>query len=277
MDLLKRELERKKKSVQKAKSSSGGKRYFRAGDLRRQEEEESEKEAELLQNRKRKLAGEDEENQDGFCSKKSQRSKEADKEETKSGKAGEKESTSKASETATKTENTKSDEKEGENTAFKLSPEEISQRLRSLGYPIKLFGESSWDRLKRLRKALDEQKNVQAGLSEMEEFRLGRGHGIRNPFLEKESKPTEVEAHAEVSGEADPAAASKSAADGGKKEDDDYDLAKEDDPHKRIYKYFKGLVKKWEEDLNLRPEAVKKSVAGRNELKTLKQCKDYIR
>ena len=276
MDLLKRELERKKKSVQKAKSTSGGKRYFRAGDLRRQEEEESEKEAEL-QNRKRKLAVGDGEDQDDFCTKKSQRSKEADNEKTKSGLAGEQESTSKARETETKIENTNIDEKEGENTAFKLSPEEISQRLRSLGYPIKLFGECSWDRLKRLRKALDEQKNVQAGLSEMEEFRLGRGHGIRNPFLEKESKPTEVEAHAEASGEADPAAASKRAGDGGKKEDDDYDLTKEDDPHKRIYKYFKGLVKKWEEDLNLRPEAVKKSVAGRNELKTLKQCKDYIR
>jgi len=49
------------------------------------------------------------------------------------------------------------------------------------------------------------------------------------------------------------------------------------DPPKIIYKYLKGLLKEWERELAERPESVTKSVAGRNESKTLKQCKDYVR
>ena len=275
MDLLKRELERKKKSVQKAKSSAGGRRYFRASDLRRQEDDESEKEEEL-QSRKRKISDSDDEKQDGLSPKKSQRSEAGTDKLLLKDESGAK-STAKASNSKNEPDETKDEEKEGESTAFKLSPEEVSQRLRALGYPIKLFGESAWDRLKRLRKALDEQKNVQAGLSEMEEFRLGRGHGIRNPFLEKDDKATELEAHVEASEDTAAAANNNAGDDGEKEEEQDYDLKNEDDPHKRIYKYFKGLIKKWEEDLNRRPESVKRSVVGRNELKTMKQCKDYIR
>lgn len=273
MDLLKRELERKKKSVQKASSASGtGKRYFRASDRRRQEEEEEAPEKEVQRLPKRKLSDEnsDDEKPSSSSNKKSQRS-EVVKEKTDNNnnkdEPVDKSTTSSKSET---NESISNEEKEKESTAFKLSPEEVSQRLRAFGYPIKLFGESAWDRLKRLRKALDEQKNVQAGLTEMDEFRLGRGHGIRNPFLEKDTEgTTELEDHAEASEVATPAAS--------KEKEEDYDLTNEDDPHKRIYKYFKGLVKKWEEDMNHRPDAVKRSVAGRNELKTMKQCKDYIR
>mmetsp|Transcript_18748 Transcript_18748/g.30215 ORF Transcript_18748/g.30215 Transcript_18748/m.30215 type:complete len:201 (-) Transcript_18748:956-1558(-) len=49
------------------------------------------------------------------------------------------------------------------------------------------------------------------------------------------------------------------------------------DPPKMIYKFLKGLLKQWEQELAERPESVARSVAGRNESKTLKQCKDYIR
>lgn len=49
------------------------------------------------------------------------------------------------------------------------------------------------------------------------------------------------------------------------------------DPPKIIYKYLKGLLKEWERELAERPESITRSVAGRNESKTLKQCKDYIR
>jgi pre-mRNA-splicing factor 18 len=37
------------------------------------------------------------------------------------------------------------------------------------------------------------------------------------------------------------------------------------------------LLKEWEDDLAERPELVARSVAGKNESKTFKQCKDYIR
>jgi pre-mRNA-splicing factor 18 len=261
MDLLKRELERKKKSVQKAKANAGGGRFFRAGDLRRQQEEGEDEEKEEERRRKRKLADEVDEpsssnNKHRAVTKKSG---------TSEAREGDGESATNDSDFV---ESSGNDGGEAHNN-LKLSLDEITNRLRMLGYPIKLFGETTGDRVKRLRKALDEQKNLQAGLSEMEEFRLGRGHGIRNPFLEKDNKTKRTDDHAEATDH------------GNKKEgddtkDDDNELD-ENDPHKRVYKYFKGLIKTWEADLNERPESVKRSVAGRNETKTMKQCKDYIR
>jgi pre-mRNA-splicing factor 18 len=125
------------------------------------------------------------------------------------------------------------------------------------------------DRLLRLRDALEKQTKTLASLSEKDEYRLGSGHGIRNPFLEKDEaqasavmeKPNELTEGAPTSKETVEQA----------DEDDS------SDPHKRIYKFFKGLLKSWEEDLAHRSEEVKRSVTGKNETKTLKQCKDYIR
>jgi len=50
-----------------------------------------------------------------------------------------------------------------------------------------------------------------------------------------------------------------------------------DDHHKKIHRFFKFLLRHWEEDLTSRPDSVKRNAAGRKETKTLKQCKDYIR
>jgi hypothetical protein len=60
---------------------------------------------------------------------------------------------------------------------------------------------------------------------------LGKGHGIWNPFLERDTDNmmTKVNHH-----------------------DDDHHNNKkeeEDDPPKCIYKSFKGLLKEWEQDL----------------------------
>ena len=49
------------------------------------------------------------------------------------------------------------------------------------------------------------------------------------------------------------------------------------DKPKRIYRYFKSLIRQWEDDLSRRPDAIRRTAAGKNETKTLKQCKDYIR
>jgi pre-mRNA-splicing factor 18 len=143
------------------------------------------------------------------------------------------------------------------------------QQLRALGLPIRLFGEDGAGRLERLRHATEQQQHIMAGLSEMDEFRLGSGHGIRNPFLESKKEQQET-LQQSVAHE-----------DSGKrkvrKEEDNNEDSNDDDPHKRIYRFFKGLLRQWEDDLALRPETVKRSAAGRNETKTLKQCKDYIR
>merc|ERR1711939_455818 len=46
---------------------------------------------------------------------------------------------------------------------------------------------------------------------------------------------------------------------------------------KLILKYFKRLIKQWEQQLNERDEDVKNTAQGKIETKTQKQCKDYIR
>jgi pre-mRNA-splicing factor 18 len=266
MDLLKKELERKKKNVEKAKSSSeGGRRYFRTKDFRRLQDTEDDEQLEQRQQMKKRKKTDSDDNESEESNSKNVRLT------TEDGKA-QKPHGDNQNDNAKSTADEGEEEKEGVKT-LKMPPEEITQRLRSLGYPIMLFGESSRDRLKRLRTALDKQKNVQALTSENDEFRLGKGHGIRNPFLEKE-KYKKNDHHAEEAME-DEEKGNKG--DSKEKQDESADLLDENDPHKRVYRYFKNLLNQWEEDLAMRPESVKKSVAGRNETKTLKQCKDYIR
>lgn len=174
-------------------------------------------------------------------------------------------------------------------------PSSVTRQLRELGLVIRFFGENHKQRVTRLKEALEEQSNRLRGLSEMEEFRLGKGHGIRNPFLERDSDQ-DKQRHKSTSAAAMSAMATGSTKsnrkedgtisksgegvadheeDADKNEDKDED--DQSDPPKIIYKYFKGLLREWEQDLAARPEAVARTVAGRNESKTLKQCKDYIR
>ncbi|CAB9504365.1 splicing factor 18 [Seminavis robusta] len=263
MDLLKRELERKKKTVEKAKATSGGRRFFRAGDLRRQEEEEEEeKQAKYAASRKKRKLGSDQDDDEHTTTAALGSKKKKDKGSQKA----------KESETQEKESSVSKKSQSESNEAVRLSSDEITKKLRAFGLPIKLFGESLEDRVKRLRKALDEQRKAQAGDAEMDEFRLGRGHGIRNTFLGKDKDDTAgagEQAHVE---ETDAAKDDKET----ETKDDDDDLGDDSDPHKRVYKYFKGLLRGGK-TISCWPDSVKRSVAGRNETKTLKQCKDYIR
>jgi len=254
MDLLKKELERKKRALEDAKKSESaavGRKYLKAGDLRRMQEEREE--AERL-NPKKLVEGREET--------KRRRTEGREEKRLETGAKSNENSRSKKV----------SSEQEGLNQqiqdASQLSSGEISQRFRAMGLPVLLFGErlnGDSPRMDRLRKALVEHKETLASLTENEEFRLASEHATRNAFLEKD----EDEKQAAVASD------SKEKQKEGVKEDDGEDLTK--DPHKRIYKYFKGLLKQWEDDLALRPEDVKRTAAGKTETKTLKQCKDYIR
>lgn len=154
-----------------------------------------------------------------------------------------------------------------------LSVKEITQRLRSLGMPIKLFAESHDDRINRLQAALDQQTSQNATQTEMDEYRLGRGHQIRNTFLEKDKKQQQSEGAVAQKEKSKP----KKDSTDKQKADHEEEEDTSNDPHKRIYKYFKGLLREWEDDLALRPESTKRTAAGKNEVKTLKQCRDYVR
>lgn len=260
MDLLKREIERKKKALEGA---TGGKRrrFYKSRELRRQQEEQEEKlkEQETTANRLSKRPRMD---------KDVQQTNKARKESL----LGEENLTIDDKAEVSPLTN----EPSSQTRVEELSLTELTQELRQMGLAIRLFGESDVARRERLSESRKKYQETLASLSEKEEFRLGQGHGIRNPFLEKEDDETD----AQVAVAADDS--------NRKKEDivkeekstrkgalDDEDL--KSDPHKRIYRYFKDLLVEWETSLGKRSDEVKRSVVGRNETKTFKQCKDYIR
>ncbi|KAL3807517.1 hypothetical protein ACHAXA_000093 [Cyclostephanos tholiformis] len=173
-----------------------------------------------------------------------------------------------------------------------LAPGEVVDELRKFGLPVRLFGEDDRARLVRLSIAVRGREATDLGESMRDEFLLDSANRTRNVFLERDGggldgrggddddddeddqrrkkKSSSKGGEGEVRGRViDNAAAIASAA--GMSEEE------RNDRPKRIYRYFKSLIKIWEEDLSRRPDSIKRSASGKNETKTLKQCKDYIR
>mmetsp|Transcript_110454 Transcript_110454/g.225910 ORF Transcript_110454/g.225910 Transcript_110454/m.225910 type:complete len:414 (-) Transcript_110454:1587-2828(-) len=305
MDLLQKELRRKKEALLKAKdevtaSTGGGSRkkrkYLKASDIRRIEEEERE---EKFQQRWRQQQNNRSKKKhsatisQSSSSKKSDRNekgkeKESDPSTTKGEKRSSTDSQTKESSPVSPTSSLPPPTKEND---LDTSPASVTRKLRQLGLVIRYFGEGNTVRLERLKKALEQQSKTLEGLSELEEFRLGKGHGIRNPFLaqNKKLKQDQRQDQQQISGlgigdersseKARSLEREKLTSDKEKAKDDKEKESEEDksDPPKIIYKYLKGLLKEWERELAERPESITRSVAGRNESKTFKQCKDYIR
>ena len=164
-----------------------------------------------------------------------------------------------------------------------LSSDQVTNKLRSFGLPIRLFGEititttpssethGDLPRLQRLYTAIKGREEAMLGESERDEFLLDSADRTRNVFLEKE----------ELEGSADTNIAdSKQQPDisePAEQQQQELTTEEQNDKPKRIYRYFKSLLRQWEAELNSRPDSVKRTMAGKNETKTLKQCKDYIR
>jgi pre-mRNA-splicing factor 18 len=271
MDLLKKELERKKNALKAAQQSTGGaKRFIKASELRRIQEEQEEKDrlqkinTLTPQTGKRKFTKKN----DHDVNSPSKKEKKSDihnaLDTTESG--GDKDVNASKPRAATL---------KVDDTTY--TPVELTNQLRNMGLPVRLFGEHDETlRLARLHKALAAQKVQLESLVEQNEFRLGQGHGIKNTFLSKIDQAQvkkDAELKAANAGNTKATDESKPA----QQLDDNDDDDTTNDDHKRIHKYLKGLLKQWEDDLVQRSEEEKRSVAGRNETKTLKQCKDYIR
>mmetsp|Transcript_2595 Transcript_2595/g.2977 ORF Transcript_2595/g.2977 Transcript_2595/m.2977 type:complete len:204 (-) Transcript_2595:862-1473(-) len=161
MDLLKEELERKKKAIALAREKTSSiTRFLKSAELRRAQEEEEER-----LRLKRPIW-----NISTESPKLNYESKPAPGERGKN-----------------KTIN--SIEILGSGASGQLtnnfSPDEVLLRLRSLGLPIKYFGETLSHRIKRLQKALEQETSQNKNQTEMDELRLGKGHEIRNPFLDR--------------------------------------------------------------------------------------------
>jgi len=149
---------------------------------------------------------------------------------------------------------------------FNISNEETILRLRSKGQPIRLFGESDKDRRLRLR-----------ALELIEEKGNEKAHGGQNDFKKalEDVEQREDEDKAQGSGPK-----------GKKREDNeqsagpiDLDLIKTD-PDKLyplIYYALRRALKEWEEWMDERPDAVKRSTQGKLAAATQVQSAEYLK
>jgi pre-mRNA-splicing factor 18 len=171
---------------------------------------------------------------------------------------------------------------------LQLSQDQITNKLRSYGLPIRLFGEKTittttttnvkeqqhqhgdLQRVQRLYTAIKGHEAAMLGASEKDEFLLDSADRTRNVFLEKEDEEEDKEKRTRTTATTTAANSTAAAPPPTKQQD-------LNDKPKRIYRYFKSLLQQWEQELNSRPESIKKTMSGKNDTKTLKQCKDYIR
>ncbi|DAZ96433.1 TPA: hypothetical protein N0F65_006479 [Lagenidium giganteum] len=149
---------------------------------------------------------------------------------------------------------------------LELSWAETKRRLRDLGEPITLFGETATERIKRLRQA-------EHDAARREEDGLGAGHDIRNRFVGhgETSTSTALEQAQDRADDEDDAQQSREQA------ENEGGAAVEEDEFQLVYRFFKRMLQLWEKDLAERPDHVKGTAQGKIATKTMKQCKDYIR
>ncbi|KAL3782239.1 hypothetical protein HJC23_000302 [Cyclotella cryptica] len=287
MDLLKAEIERKKAA---ASAGTKNKRYLTASERREIEEQralEEEEARERERQKKRRKRQRDNDQDDGENLVQLLTKKYDPKEKRGEGK------TSRSNDNGEgNLQRTDSQSSEGGNgvarnnlheTLKELPPHEVAAALRRFNMPIRLFGESNSDILNRLVVAMQGREAAMIGEGEKDEFLLDSAHRTRNVFLEKEGENEDDHNHKHAVAST---AAGRSTKQDEKSHDDHPSSPKPhppsetqptNDPPKQIYRYLKSLLRQWENDLSLRPDAVKRTAAGKNETKTLKQCKDYIR
>jgi pre-mRNA-splicing factor 18 len=151
---------------------------------------------------------------------------------------------------------------------------DLRRRLRELGEPITLFGEDMKDRMARLRR-------VEIDAATKHEDELGAGHDIRNRFVggDEGERREQMDTAADAAEDAEEfeAGTERGRKRQAKKGDEQTEEGEEQDADKMVYRFFKGMMQRWEKDLANRPEHVKRTAQGKIAVKTMKQCKDYIR
>jgi pre-mRNA-splicing factor 18 len=269
MEVLKAEIEKKRKLTEDFAERSGvKKRYKTKGEVEEERvrqyhgDQQKEKEEKELKHQKEK-----------------EQEKESKKEDIKIEKA---DNTSSDSTIHNIAQNIKNNEKkEGESNNVKLPPhQEIVRRLRSLKQPITFFGDSDTQRFERLRKLEYELEltNVEHGRNEF--FMRAAKEDVGSEFDHHSEEPEVQEVNkiedSEIT-EAD------------QKQDEENDREDEDrmdtvvvDGREQIREDFilynlKRLLKEWEYELNGRADAEKRTAQGRMQTATFKQTKNYIR
>ncbi|XP_028814230.1 pre-mRNA-splicing factor 18 isoform X1 [Denticeps clupeoides] len=240
MDILKAEIERKRKMVQEKELVSGSKKYFKRADLARKEEED-------YYNR---------------CGYKVDISKPAGQLEKKV----EETKPSTSSNPVLELELTE------EKLPMTLSRQEVIRRLRERGEPVRLFSESDYEAFQRLRKieilAPEVNKglrnDLKAAMDKIDQQYLNEivgGHEVSETDTQHDLKVheenttiEELEALGESLGTGD--------------DNGDMDV---------IDKVLRFLLGVWAKDLNGREDHVKRSVQGKLASATQKQTESYLK
>ncbi|CAH0482394.1 unnamed protein product [Peronospora belbahrii] len=174
------------------------------------------------------------------------------------------------------------EEKEEKEADKILSWPDMRRRLRELGEPITLFGETMKDRMTRLRR-------VEMDVATKHDDELGAGHDIRNRFIggDGEDQREKADDAAEDAEEFETSSDNRERKmtkvkkmmknQEHKESREEKDEEEEKDTDKMVYRFFKGMLQRWENDLANRPDHVKRTAQGKIAVKTMKQCKDYIR
>ncbi|KAF8978522.1 mRNA splicing protein prp18 [Entomortierella lignicola] len=263
MDLIEQSIAKKRSAVE-AIAGTTKKKYVRRGDLEKQREQEylaeQERERKEKEEREQKLAQEKElklKNIDAVKESSSTPSPETPQSSTSSP-APDSPSLSSSLLASTTAEAT------AMAATFNIPPEEVVRRLRARGQPIRLFAET------------DQQRKIRLRALELVE---DRSEGQRNDFM-RALENAETGLHLEALG--------KDSKDKKNKVDPTKDLdtseisiellSKDQDKlYVLIYTYFKRLLREWEQDLDQRPDEIKRSTAGKLATATRAQSAEYLK
>ena len=249
MDLLKKEMERKRKALRAAKTAVGTSTRVTASALR-QQQDKVEEELKRKESKKDSPFSEDEKKERANIAASLESSGVIDSSTQQAGSDG-------------------TDLKKEESNITTMAI--VKKRLRSWGLPIRMFAELDADIRSRYEIASQWAAKREIANAEADEFRLHAGHEMRNRFLEKDATDGTPQRHNEetVDDTVEPRAK--------KPRIRPLDESIQNDPHKLIYRYLKNILVQWEYDLVARPEQEKQTVAGKKDTRTFQQCKDYIK
>ncbi|CAK7346577.1 unnamed protein product [Dovyalis caffra] len=273
MDLLKQELLKKRQTLAQ---DTGGKKFFKRSEIKQKEIQK------LREQEKRELEA------------KSQRQSSSSS-ITSSNSTTTPNSTTAASTTTTTTNNSastattsKSLTHEQNIDSLALPKQEVIRRLRFLKQPITLFGEDDDARLDRLKYVLkaglfEVDSDMTEGqtndfLRDIVELRKRQKSGIMSGRKRKDREDGGGGEDGE-GGEVDGELGGEGAAGGG---DNDLDVKRmkanfeelcEED---KILVFFKRLLNEWNQELDDKPDAEKRTAKGKSMVATFKQCARYL-
>uniref|UniRef100_A0A7S3PGW5 Pre-mRNA-splicing factor 18 n=1 Tax=Aplanochytrium stocchinoi TaxID=215587 RepID=A0A7S3PGW5_9STRA len=172
-----------------------------------------------------------------------------------------------------------------------LPRDEVIKRLRALGHPITLFGESDETRLERLTNLEQTGFRLEGLVLQGAHARSARDDqidGSLDVISKQKKKKKSGKIDTEAIGKGNTASNDNNTSDAKKKDLHsgenktadlglNKDFAKKTSPEKHIYRFLKKMMYEWGEELDSRPEEEKRKAQGKLATRTYKQCKDYLK